>query len=79
MKIKDLKIRRKNDVDMSATGIAARLAALDELYELGMSLRQAKWIGSVKEPGAEQHTHRKHTAPKRADSGPVREERWSHG
>ncbi len=73
MKISDLKIRRKGVVDMSAAGIAARLAALDELYELGMSLRQAKWIGSVKEQGAEQHTPRKHTAPQRADSGPVRD------
>lgn len=80
MKISDLKIRRKGVVDMSAAGIAARLAALDELYELGMSLRQAKWIGSVKEPGAggERHTHRKHTDPKRADSGLVRDERWSN-
>ena len=76
MKTKDLKIRRKGVVDMSAAGIAARLAALDELYELGMSLRQAEWIGTVKEPGTERHSHRKHTDPKRADSGLVRDERW---
>ena len=61
MKISDLKIRRKGVVDMSAAGIAARLAALDALYELGMSLRKAEWIGTVKEPGTEQHTHRKNT------------------
>ncbi len=76
MKIKDLKIRRKGVVDMSAAGIAVRLAALDELYELGMSLRKAESIGPVKEPAAEQHTPRKHTDPKRAHSGPVRDERW---
>ncbi len=67
MKIKDLKIRRKGIVDMSAAGIAARLAALDELYELGMSLRQAELIGNAEELGTEQHTHRKHADPKRVD------------
>ena len=59
MKISDLKIRRKGVVDMSAAGIAARLAALDELYELGMSLRKAEWRGPVEELGTEQHTYRK--------------------
>ncbi len=78
MKISDLKIRRKGVVDRSAAGIAARLAALDALYELGMSLRKAEWRGPVKEPGAERHTHRKHTDPKRADSGLDRDERWSN-
>ena len=49
MKIKDLKIRRKDVVDMSAAGIAARLAALDELYELGISLRKAELLGPAEE------------------------------
>ena len=52
MKIRDLKIRRKRVVERLAGGIAARLAALEVLDELGRSLRKAPWIGPVKEPGA---------------------------
>ena len=66
MKISDLKIHRERAVDMSAAGIAARLAALDELYELGMSLRKAEWIDPVEETasGREQPTHHERMGPR---------------
>lgn len=48
----DLRIRRKNQVDMSPEAIARRLERLDQLFRLGQSLRGARRI-SPAEAGAE--------------------------
>lgn len=44
------KIVRTRTVDMSPDAIARRLARLEQLFRLGLSLRTARRIGPPKEP-----------------------------